>query len=84
MLPIDEKTFKSELLRAATLRKLETDCLKSDYWAGYERGLRRAYHGVKFGTAQEHILWLDLVNSQDESRKQRGAGYRDGLARRKK
>ena len=55
------------------------DAVNADYWAGYERGLRRAYHGDKFGTVEEHNLWLYLKSDVDESRRLRGLGYRDGL-----
>jgi len=74
-----EQKFKSEMHRAETMRGL-ADPMMSEYWAGYTRGLRRAYHGEKFGTAEEHEKWLSAANSRDESRKQRGRGYKDGLA----
>ena len=51
------------------------------YWEGYQRGLRRAYYGEVFGTEEEHNLWLSLADDEvDESRRERGRGYRDGLA----
>jgi hypothetical protein len=74
-----EQKFKSEMRRAETMRGL-ADPMMAEYWAGYIRGLRRAYHGDKFGTAEEHATWLSAANSRDESRKQRGRGYRDGLS----
>ena len=46
-----------------------------DYWAGYQRGLRRAFHGERFGTDAEHQLWLSLSDDRAEL----GRGYRDGL-----
>lgn len=74
-----EQEFKSEMLRAETMRCIiEPD--RSEYWAGYIRGLRRTYHGEKFGTADEHTLWMAAIDSPDESRKHRGQGYRDGLS----
>lgn len=30
-----------------------------DYYAGYQRGLRRRYHGENFGTEEEHQKWMD-------------------------
>lgn len=33
--------FQSLMRRADTLRRTETDPIKSDWWAGYMRGLRR-------------------------------------------
>jgi len=74
-----EQKFKSEMRRAETMRGL-SDPMMAEYWAGYIRGLRRAYHGEKFGTNDEHTKWLSAANSRDESRKQRGRGYKDGLA----
>jgi hypothetical protein len=75
-----ELKFRSEMRRAETMRKTNDDPMMSEYWAGYIRGLRRAYHGDKFGTAAEHKLWMAAFDGPDESRKQRGRGYRDGLA----
>ena len=80
-LPIEslpEKTFLHEMGRANTMRNLDSD--NSEYWIGYQRGLRRVYHGENFGTPAEHKLWLESVDSDDTLRKQRGQGYRDGLA----
>ena len=68
---MNEKTFKSEMQRADVMRKT-VEPEKSPYWAGYIRGLRRNYHGDKFGTELEHLKWQSL---EDE----RGQGYRDGV-----
>jgi hypothetical protein len=76
---MNEQKFKSEMRRAETMRRM-AEPERAEYWAGYIRGLRRAYHGKKFGTADEHKQWMDAANSDDEMRKQRGLGYRDGLA----
>jgi hypothetical protein len=75
-----EQKFRSEMRRAEAMRKTCDDPHMALYWAGYIRGLRRAYHGKKFGTPEEHALWLAAATSEDKSRKQRGRGYRDGLA----
>jgi hypothetical protein len=74
-----EQKFKSEMRQAEAMRRT-AEPERAEYWAGYIRGLRRAYHGEKFGTDEEHEKWLAAANSRDESRKQRGLGYRDGLA----
>jgi len=51
-----------------------------DYWQGYEHGLRRGFHGDRFGTEQDHKLWLSLVaDGVDVAARERGRGYRDGL-----
>ena len=77
MREIDEDTFKHEMLLADVFKKCQP--ARYDYWMGYQRGLRRAYHGENFGTAVEHLMWCELKYSPDESRRMRGDGYRDGL-----
>lgn len=72
-----EQQFNTEMMKAKTFKDLETD--RAEYWAGYMRGLRRAYHGDKFGTAEEHKAWYGAADDQDPCRQQRGQGYRDGL-----
>lgn len=71
--------FKSLMRRADTLRRIEKDPIKSDWWVGYMRGLRRAHHGENFGTQSEHELWLSAIDSPDESRAALGRGYHTGL-----
>ena len=75
---MDQQTFKSKLLYAEVMLDIENN--RTDYWTGYIRGLRRAYHGQQFGTDAEHALWLSLSISDDTSRSELGRGYRDGLA----
>jgi len=79
---MDKIQFEHEMARAKTMQGL--DAGSAEYWIGYARGLRRAYHGPKFGTEHEHVLWLEAVNSEDTIRRQRGQGYADGLAGRSK
>lgn len=74
-----EQKFKSEMRRAEAMRR-DAEHERAEYWAGYIRGLRRAYHGEKFGTPEEHARWLSCINDGDEQHKQRGQGYHDGLA----
>lgn len=74
-----EQNFQSEMRRAQAMQQLSHDPERSEYYAGYLRGLRRAFHGAQFGTAGEHALWLGLIGDADEARNQRGLGYRDGL-----
>lgn len=76
---MNRQRFQSEMRRAETMRRT-IDPDRSDYWAGYLRGLRRLYHGENFGTPEEHDLWLSLVDRDDDRSRQRGRGYRDGLA----
>lgn len=74
-----EQKFKSEMRRAEALRQL-SDHMMAEYYAGYIRGLRRAYHGDSFGTEEDHRAWMAAGDMDDEYRRQRGIGYRDGLA----
>jgi len=74
-----EQDFKSEMARAESRRSL-AEPTEAEYWAGYIRGLRRAYHGERFGTNEEHARYMSAANSINESRKRLGVGYKDGLA----
>lgn len=71
--------FANLMRRADTLRRVESDPLCTEWWAGYMRGLRRAHHGEQFGTQGEHELWLSAVESDDPMRAALGRGYRSGL-----
>ena len=73
---MDEATFKAKLFHAEIMSDVDN---RPDYWRGYIRGLRRAYHGESFGTDQEHTLWLSLADRDTEQDQQRGLGYSDGL-----
>ena len=73
------ETFNSLLQQAETMRRLESDPIRSDWWAGYIQGLRRAHHGAEFGNPGEHEWWLAAVDSNDPSRAALGRGYRAGL-----
>jgi hypothetical protein len=71
---MNEYTFKNEIAKA---RVSQTKNNNPDYWIGYERGLRRQYYGVSFGTKEDHIRWL--LADGNEPQRQRSKGYRDGL-----
>lgn len=73
---MNESKFKSLMLRSDALYRGD----RPDYYAGYQRGLRRAYHGENFGTEQEHELWLSLAERRDAASQERGEGYLAGLA----
>ena len=75
---MDEARFMAEMDKAHVLRKSGA---RPDYWDGFTRGLRRAYHGALFGTEEEHAHWLSLASDGgDESSRERGRGYREGMA----
>lgn len=71
--------FASLMRRADTLRRVESDPIRSEWWTGYMRGLRRAHHGERFGSQAEHDLWLAAAESDDPMRAALGRGYRAGL-----
>lgn len=50
---------------------------RTEFWTGFQRGLRRRFHGDQFGTPEEHVKWMSLVS--DETRKDLGLGYRLGF-----
>lgn len=76
---MDEKAFQAELTRAKTMQGSVKEPAEADYWDGYQRGLRRLFHGERYGTARQHELWLALVGDDNPSSAARGRGYRDGL-----
>lgn len=69
--------FSALLRRADTLRRHESNPLTQAWWAGYLRGLRRAYHR-NFGTDEEHAVWLGLANSDDPTQAAQGRGCAAG------
>lgn len=72
-------SFTTLMRRADTLRRVESDPIRADWWTGYMRGLRRAHHGENFGTIAEHELWLSAAESTDPARAALGRGYAAGL-----
>ena len=74
-----EADFKRELGKAQTMQSLESDPEKAAYWRGYQRGIRRNYHGPNFGTEEEHGRFMAAQDSPDAERRAIGRGYRDGL-----
>jgi hypothetical protein len=74
---MNQKEFESEMGRAKVMKS--TDGGREDFWMGYTRGLRRGYHGEKFGTDEEHQLWWNVIDDNDESRAMRGQGYWAGI-----
>ena len=71
-----KQEFESKMLQAKIMRDLGD---RAYYYEGYMRGLRRAYQGRKFGTSKEHEKWLALILDPDETRREKGRGYQDGL-----
>lgn len=65
---MDDRKFQIYMAAAKT----EDD----DYARGYQRGLRRHHHGERFGSDDEHALWMSFSGHRQEL----GDGYRDGFA----
>ena len=75
---MDENRFLS-LMKTARMQSYRGS--ESDYWHGYQRGLRRGYMGQLFGTDSEHQAWMRLAeDGPDKASRDRGRGYRDGLS----
>ena len=72
---MDQQSFEHEMAKAQAMRSAGD---RPEYWAGYMRGIRRRYHGENFGTEDEHRLWMSLSDDSDQTRADRGKGYRAG------
>jgi hypothetical protein len=72
-----KKEYDHEMLRAKTIKQGEPD--KAEYYAGYMRGLQKAYKGGGFGVDREHNRWMKLIYNTNAKQHARGLGYRDGL-----
>lgn len=73
-----EKTkFRSLLTMAKSLQSVDPD--RSDFWRGFQRGIRRLYHGENFGTAEEHEKWMSCRDG--DYRRDLQTGYRAGFYR---
>ena len=71
-----EKTqFQSLLGMARSMQSLDLD--RADFWRGFQRGARRAYHGEAFGTDAEHHQWMRCRDG--EYRRDLQTGYRAGF-----
>ena len=73
---MDMQTFKSKIFHAEVMRNIEN---RRDYWAGYCRGLQRAFHGKQFDTEEEHAFWSSLTELPDVQSRARGRGYLDAI-----
>ena len=74
---MNQRDFESETGKAKAMKSVQDE--RQEFWIGYQRGLRRGYHGEKFGTIEEHQKWWGLAEDDDISREQRGQGYRAGF-----
>jgi len=72
---MNQNTFQSYLMRTKSLQSLDSE--RSEFWRGYQRGIRRLYHGKSFGTAEEHEKWMNCADG--DYRKQLQDGYHAGF-----
>jgi general stress protein YciG len=71
--PMTEKEFQTNMRAAKTFQGLTSISEEQQFWTGYQRGIRRHYHGDNFGTAEEHEKWISLID--DPTREMMGLGY---------
>jgi hypothetical protein len=71
-----KQDFESKMALARAMHGLSD---RPYYYEGCMRGLRRTYHGKTFGTDGQHQQWFSLTEDVDETRREKGRGYRDGL-----
>lgn len=64
--------------RAKVWEKLESDV--SNFWRGYQMGMRRLFHGEVYGDPEQHhrFMTTKLSSEPDAFRQQLIAGYRSG------
>lgn len=74
---MDTKTFQSLLAMADTFQRVDQN--RADFWRGFQRGIRRAYHGKNFGTVEQHEQYMNCRDGDYRSDLQ--TGYRAGFYR---
>lgn len=74
---MENQKFQSLLGMAKSFQSLDSD--RSDFWRGFQRGIRRLHHGENFGTAEEHEKFLNCRDG--EFRQALQTGYRAGFYR---
>ena len=74
---MDQRTFQSYAQAAKSLQEESSGAFRSEFWAGYGRGLRHAYHGEKFHEPHEAVFLSDC-DGIDPVRRAHGLGYRSG------
>lgn len=72
---MDKKQFQLLMGMAKSMHTIDAD--RSDFWRGFQRGLRRLYHGEKFGTVEEHEKFYN--SRAGEYRRALQTGYRVGF-----
>ena len=70
---MEQSEFDHNMSGAKEFATLAEESTELNFWIGYQRGMRRHYHGEKFGTDEEHTLWMSLAETL-------GTGYRAGYS----
>jgi len=70
-----KQKFQSLLGMAKTFQCVDSN--RADFWQGYQRGIRRLYHGENFGGVEEHEQFLNCRDG--EYRRDLQSGYRAGF-----
>jgi len=71
---MDKKRFQSLLGMAKSMQSIDHD--RADFWRGFQRGIRRSFHGENFGTQEEHEKFYNCRDG--EYRRDLQTGYRAG------
>ena len=74
---MNEKQFRSLMGMAKSLKSVDSG--RADFWSGFQRGLRRLYHGENLGTPEEHEKFLNCRDG--DYRRDLQTGYRAGFYR---
>lgn len=69
---MERAEFEHNLSGAEAFRKL-AEPEEETYWRGYQRGLRKNFHGDNFGTTEDDVQWAGRTDLL-------GDGYRAGKA----
>ena len=72
--------FESVLAMGKSMQKLTADSQdydRSEFWRGFQRGIRRLFYGKNFGTDEEHVKWMNCADGENGKKLQ--DGYRTGV-----
>ena len=72
-----KQEFHHNMTGAEQFRNMANMPEEGEFWYGYILGIQRLYHGVNFGTPEEHLARLNL--SEDLTRQNIGVGYGKGF-----
>jgi len=73
---MNESEYRTAIGSAKLMADVEPEM--AEYWRGYRRGVMRGYHGDKFGTQEDHEMWMNCARCGHREDLQ--AGYRTGYS----